>query len=158
MKRALFVCTGNICRSPTAEGIARHLIATGQLENRIGVDSAGTHGYHSGEAPDPRSRQAAARRGYELGELRARKIELRDYQEFDLVLALDRGHLDLLRRECPQVYWPRLRLLMEFAHTPGATGGDVPDPYYGGPKGFELVLDLCEDAVPGVIDFLLREQ
>lgn len=157
MKRVLFVCTGNICRSPTAEGIARQLVATGQLDERIGVDSAGTHGYHSGEAPDPRTVKAAARRGYDLSALRARKIEVRDFQEFDLVLALDRGHLELLRRQCPEVYWPRLRLLMEFARAPAATGDEVPDPYYGGPKGFELVLDLCEDAVPGVIDFLRNE-
>lgn len=155
MKRVIFVCTGNICRSPTAEGIARHLIATSQLEHRIGVDSAGTHGYHSGEAPDPRTQKAALRRGYDLSALRARKVELRDYQQFDLVLALDRGHLEILRRQCPEVYRPRLRLLMEFARTPFATGDEVPDPYYGGPKGFELVLDLCEDAVPGVIDHLL---
>lgn len=153
MKRAIFVCTGNICRSPTAEGIARHLIATGGLGGLVEVDSAGTQGYHVGEAPDPRARKAALRRGYDLSKLRARKVELRDFQVFDLVLALDRGHLDEMRRQCPEVYWPRLRLLMEFAPDSGFV--EVPDPYYGGPKGFELVLDLCEQAVPSVLDALV---
>lgn len=152
MKRAIFICTGNICRSPTAEGIARHLIDTGGLGGLVEVDSAGMQGYHSGEAPDPRTRKAAAKRGYDLSALRARKLELRDFQQFDLVLALDRGHLEDMRRLCPEVYWPRLRLLMEFA--PRSSFDEVPDPYYGGPKGFELVLDLCEEAVPGVLDAL----
>lgn len=154
MKRVIFVCTGNICRSPTAEGIARHLIATGGLGDVLEVDSAGTQGYHRGEAPDPRTRKAAVRRGYDLSPLRARKLELRDFQMFDLVLALDRGHLEEMRRLSPEVYWPRLRLLMEFA--PDSGFDEVPDPYYGGPKGFELVLDLCEQAVPKVLDALAR--
>lgn len=154
MKRILFVCTGNICRSPTAEGVAQHFILNGGLGHLIEVDSAGTHGYHVGEAPDPRTVKAAARRGYDLSPLRARKVEPRDYQDFDLLLAMDRGHLELLRRDCPEVYRPKLALFMEFA--PDAEFDEVPDPYYGGPQGFEAVLDMCESGVNGLLDRLLR--
>ncbi len=102
MKRILFVCTGNICRSPTAEAVARHFISTGGLEGRIEVDSAGTQGYHVGEAPDPRTRKAAQLRGYDLSALRARKLDPFDFQRFDLLLAMDRGHLETMRRLCPR--------------------------------------------------------
>ena len=101
MTRILFVCTGNICRSPTAEGVARHFIETGGLGARIEVDSAGTQGYHAGEAPDPRTQKIARQRGYDLSGLRARKLEMSDFQEFDLLLAMDRGHLEAMRRLCP---------------------------------------------------------
>lgn len=150
MTKVLFVCTGNICRSPTAEGVARHFIETGALGERIVVDSAGTHGYHVGEAPDPRTQKVAAQRGYDLSALRARKIELRDFQQFDFLLAMDRGHLESMQRQCPEVYRPKLRLFMEFG-TPGSFDLEVPDPYYGGPRGFDLVLDMCEDAVRGLL-------
>lgn len=150
MTRILFVCTGNICRSPTAEGVARHFIEVGSLGGLIEVDSAGTQGYHVGEAPDPRTQKAAARRGYDLSALRARKIELADFQRFDLLLAMDRGHLETMRRLCPEVYHPRLGLFMAYG---GAGNPDeVPDPYYGGPRGFDLVLDMCEDAVQGLLE------
>ena len=150
VKRVLFVCTGNICRSPTAEGIARRRIAELGLEGQVEVDSAGTTGYHSGELPDQRARKAAAGRGYDLDALRARQLEVRDFQEFDLVLALDAGHLEHMRRKSPPVYHPKIRLLMEFARSyPNVS--EVPDPYYGGPAGFEQVLDYCEDAVEGIL-------
>ena len=152
MTRVLFVCTGNICRSPTAEGVARHFIDTGGLGDLIEVDSAGTHGYHVGEAPDPRTRKVAQQRGYDLSALRARKREVFDFQRFDLVLAMDRGHLEAMRRLCPEVYRPRLALFMDYA--PDSAFDEVPDPYYGGPRGFDVVLDMCESGVRGLLDTL----
>lgn len=154
MKRVLFVCTGNICRSPTAEGVAQHFIQRGKLDGMVEVDSAGTHGYHAGEAPDPRSVKAAARRGYDLSRLRARKLDAGDFQRFDLLLAMDRGHLELMARACPEVYRPKLALFLDYA--PLAEFDEVPDPYYGGPQGFEAVLDLCESGVGGLLDRLVR--
>ena len=152
MTRILFVCTGNICRSPTAEGVARHFIQAAGLTDSIEVDSAGTNGYHAGEAPDPRTRKVAQSRGYGLSGLRARKLEVLDFQRFDLILAMDRGHLEIMQRLCPEVYQPRLRLFMEYARD--SEFDEVPDPYYGGPRGFEAVLDMCEDGVQGVLDSL----
>jgi len=152
MTRVLFVCTGNICRSPTAEGVARHFIDTGGLGDLIEVDSAGTHGYHVGEAPDPRTRKVAQQRGYDLSALRARKLEVFDFQRFDLVLAMDRGHLEAMRRLCPEVYRPRLALFMDYA--PDSALDEVPDPYHGRPRGFDVVLDMCESGVRGLLDTL----
>lgn len=154
VKRVLFVCTGNICRSPTAEGVARHLVAKLDLSGWIEVDSAGTHGYHVGEPPDPRAMKVAAKRGYDLSGLRARKLEGSDFQCFDLLLAMDRGHLEMMRRACPEVYRPKLGLFMRYARTHARD--EVPDPYYGGDRGFEAVLDYCEDAAEGLIDVLRR--
>ena len=152
MTRILFVCTGNICRSPTAEGVARHFIQAAGLTDSIEVDSAGTNGYHAGEAPDPRTRKVAQSRGYDLSGLRARKLEVLDFQRFDLILAMDRGHLEIMQRLCPEVYQPRLRLFMEYARD--SEFDEVPDPYYGGPRGFDAVLDMCEGGVQGVLDAL----
>lgn len=132
--RILFVCTGNICRSPTAEGVLRARAAARGLDG-LTVDSAGTHGYHVGEPPDRRSIEAAARRGYDLSGLRARRLRPSDYDDFDLLLAMDRGHLRILRDGCPSGEHSRLRLFLEH---------DVPDPYYGAAGGFEEVLDLIE--------------
>jgi len=152
--KILFVCLGNICRSPTAEGVLRTLAAREAPELDLVVDSAGTAGYHIGEPPDPRTQQAAARRGYELGMLRARVIEPADFERFDLILAMDRENLKVLRRRAPPQAHERLRLLLEFA--PDATPADVPDPYYGGPNGFEEVLDLVEVAARGLLAHLLE--
>ena len=151
MTRILFVYTGNICRSPTAEGVARHFIETAGLSELVEVDSAGTHGYHAGEAPDPRTQKAAKLRGYDLSALRARKLEARDFQEFDLLLAMDRGHLEIMQRQCPEVYRPRLGLFMPYAG-PERLDDEVPDPYYGGPRGFDVVLDMCEHGVRGLLE------
>ena len=140
--RILFVCLGNICRSPTAEGVLRTLAAREAPELTIEVDSAGTAAYHVDEPPDPRSRQAAARRGYDLSALRARIVEPGDFERFDLILAMDRENLRVLRQRAPAGAHERLRLFLEFA--PEAGPEDVPDPYYGGPNGFEEVLDLVE--------------
>lgn len=152
LTRVLFVCTGNICRSPTAEGVAQRLLREAGLGARIVVDSAGTHGYHAGEPPDPRAVKAAARRGYDIAELRARKLEMTDFQTFDLLLAMDVGHLEIMLRRCPEVYRPKLQLFMRYAGNHDLD--EVPDPYYGGDAGFETVLDYCEDGVRGLIEAL----
>lgn len=135
-RSVLFVCTGNICRSPTAEGVLRHLARESGIELR--VESAGTGDWHAGEAPDERAQRHAKSRGYDLSAQRARQVRARDFEEFDLVVAMDRGHLRELRRHCPRQHQGKLRMLVD--------GRDVPDPYYGGPEGFEQVLDLVEAA------------
>src|SRR5215475_8496953 len=147
--RVLFVCLGNICRSPTAEGVLRALAVREAPELALEVDSAGTAGYHVGELPDPRTRQAAARRGYDLNALRARIVAPEDFERFDLILAMDRENLRVLKRRAPSSAHPRLRLFLEFS--PEAGPEDVPDPYYGGPNGFEQVLDLVEAAARGLL-------
>lgn len=150
----LLVCTGNICRSPTAEGVFRHLAARRGVLDRLRVDSAGTHDYHVGEPPDARSVAHAARRGYDLAPLRARRVQTDDFERFELVLAMDRDNLAHLRSICPPGGEARLRLLMEFARRHAVD--EVPDPYYGPADGFERVLDLIEDACDGLIDHLSR--
>jgi protein-tyrosine phosphatase len=153
--KILFVCLGNICRSPTAEGVLRTLAAREVPELPLEVDSAGTAGYHVGEPPDPRMSEAAARRGYDLRALRARVVESGDFERFDLILAMDEDNLRALRRRAPAHAHERLRLFLEFA--PEAGSAEVPDPYYGGAKGFEEVLDLVESAARGLLAHL-REQ
>lgn len=150
MLRVLFVCMGNICRSPTAEGVFRAHVKRAGLDTQVEVDSAGTHGYHVGSAPDPRAQTAARRRGYELSGLRARRVAEADFRRYDLILAMDRDNLSLLQDACPAEERHRLRLFLEFARNYGDE--EVPDPYYGGPEGFERVLDLVEDAAAGLID------
>jgi protein-tyrosine phosphatase len=149
--RILFVCLGNICRSPTAEGVLRALAAREAPELPLEVDSAGTADYHVGQPPDPRTRAAAARRGYDLSALRARTVDAADFERFDLILAMDRENLGALKRRAPSHAHERLRLFLEFA--PDAPE-DVPDPYYGGSNGFEEVLDLVETATRGLLTHL----
>lgn len=149
----LFVCTGNICRSPTAEGVFKHCVEKAGLVARITSDSAGTHDYHVGEAPDPRAQAAARRRGYELGELRARRVHREDFERFDYVLAMDEANLRQLERLCPREHAHKLKLFLDFAD--GAPR-EVPDPYYGGADGFERVLDLVEKAAQGLLRHLHR--
>ena len=134
MKSVLFVCTGNICRSPSADGIMRHLASARGLE--LDIDSCGTHGYHIGEPPDPRSIAVAADNGVDLSSLRARKLDRKDFERFDLLLAMDSGHLSAMQRLCPAEHAHKLRLFLE-------DGSDVPDPYYGDVQGFEHVYRLC---------------
>ncbi len=153
--KILFVCTGNICRSPTAEGVARRWLTLAGLGDAVGVDSAGIQGYHVGEAPDPRTQSAALRRGYDLSRLRARKVQAKDFADFDLLLAMDRDHFHYLRERAPEGCKHKVRMLMSFAA--GARRDDVPDPYYGGITGFDAVLDLCEDAVQGLIEEIRPE-
>lgn len=154
--RVLMVCMGNICRSPTAEGVLRHRLDAAGLSDRIGVDSAGTYGGHAGDAPDPRAQRHAARRGYDLSRQRARQVQPVDFERFGLVLAMDEDNLDALARVRPPGVGD-VRLLMSFAVRDGLPR-EVPDPYYGGPDGFEHVLDLVELACDGLIEHLRREQ
>ena len=145
----LFVCMGNICRSPTVEGVFRRAVESELAEYTIAIDSAGTHAYHVGEAPDPRARRAAERRGVDLSTLRARRIEAQDFTRFDLILGMDPLNMVVMEEICPPEYRERVRLLLEFA--PAVEREDVPDPYYGGSNGFEYVLDLAEQASAGLI-------
>lgn len=147
--RVLFVCMGNICRSPTAEGVFRHVLAAQAPGLQIEIDSAGTHDYHVGAAPDRRAIAAAKRRGIDLSQLRARMVAAEDFATYDLILAMDDDNLQELRRRAPAASRERIRLMMEFA--PQATSRHVPDPYYGGAQGFEEVLDLLEEAAQGLI-------
>ncbi len=152
----LFCCTGNICRSPTAEGIFMKKVADAGLAGRFLIDSAGTHGYHIGEPPDPRTRFAAKARGYDLSGLRARRFERQDFDRFDLVLAMDHDNRAFLSRLCPPSADPKLKLMMEYAV--GYTASEVPDPYDGGPEDFEAVLDMLEDATEGLLNAILSKR
>ena len=151
-RRILFFCMGNICRSPTADGVMRAKLAAAGLD--IEVDSAGTHGYHVGAPPDDRSQAHARRRGYDLSPLRARQLVARDFERFDLVLAMDADNLAHAERLCPPAERHRLKLLLDYA--PHLGKRHVPDPSYGGAAGFEEVLDLVEAACDGVLATLRR--
>ena len=150
--KILFVCLGNICRSPTAEVVLRTLAAREAPELKLEIDSAGTAGYHIGEPPDPRTQAAARRRGYDMSSLRARIIEPADFERFELILAMDESNLRVLRRRAPASAHDRIRLFLEFA--PDAGTREVPDPYYGGENGFEEVLDLVESAARGLLAYV----
>jgi protein-tyrosine phosphatase len=140
---------GNICRSPAAEGVVRFLAERDGLMHLFEFDSAGTHGYHIGEAPDARMCQAAGMRGYDLSMLRARQINTYDFVRFDYILAMDCENLNLLRQACPDAHLSKLGLALDYANK--FQEYEVPDPYYGGPEGFEQVLDLIEDAMAGLL-------
>jgi protein-tyrosine phosphatase len=143
MQRVLFVCTGNICRSPTAEGVFRHQVAEAGLAEVIATDSVGLEGWHVGNPPDPRSIQAAAQRGVDISDLRARQLTLEDFDRFDLLLAMDEGHHHDMLGRASGAQRDKIRMFMEAAGERPAPA--VPDPYYGGPDGFESVLDMIED-------------
>lgn len=155
MMRILLVCMGNICRSPTAEGVLRQFIRQHGLGDKVEVDSAGTHGYHVGEAPDSRTQRAAAARGYDLSQLRARKVVRQDLDYFDLILAMDKSNLDNLMRMADPEQRKRIRLFMDYARN--FDDKEVPDPYYGLGHGFDLVLDMVEDASLGLIDEIKQQ-
>jgi protein-tyrosine phosphatase len=151
--RILFVCLGNICRSPTAHGVFEHLLSQDSGDMRVDVDSAGTGDWHVGKAPDPRTRAAAARRGYSLEHLRARTVEDEDFGRFDYILAMDDANLRELRRRCPAGFRGHLGLFLEFAANSRVR--EVPDPYYtSGEQGFDEVLDLVEAASAGLLRHL----
>ncbi|MCL2829312.1 MAG: low molecular weight phosphotyrosine protein phosphatase [Betaproteobacteria bacterium] len=155
MIKILFVCMGNICRSPTAEGVFRHLLRQRGLEREIEVDSAGTHGYHAGEPPDARTQRAAAGRGYDLSNLRARKAAPQDLEYFDMILAMDRNNLEALRRMCPTSHHARIEPFMQYARSFDDT--EVPDPYYSLGHSFDLVLDMIEDASKGLLEAVCKQ-
>lgn len=154
MIRILFVCMGNICRSPSAEGVFRDLVREAGLEGEIDIDSAGTHGYHVGRPPDERSRAAALARGRDISDLRARQVALSDFAAFDYVLSMDdanHAHLmSLAPAAARERIWPFLDFAIDYSER------SVPDPYYGGEQGFEHVLDLIEDASRGLLAHLRR--
>jgi len=150
MIKVLFVCMGNICRSPTAEGVFSKLVAEHGLKERVSVDSAGTHAYHVGEPPDSRSARAAATRGIDLSHQRARRVTAQDFHRFDYVLAMDSDNFNHLAALCPEGSENKLRLFLSFA--PHLEIRDVPDPYYGGATGFERVLDMVEEAARGLLE------
>jgi len=146
--KLLFVCTGNICRSPTAEGVMAYHLRQAGLDDRVTVDSAGTMAYHEGEEPDPRAQMVAEKRGYDLSDLRARLLQPQDFRTFDLLLAMDGGHLRSMKRM--REGNGAVRLFLDFAN--GQRGRDVPDPYYGQKRDFETALDLIEMGVRGLLD------
>jgi len=154
MTKVLFVCMGNICRSPTAQGVFRKMVADAGISDIVQVESAGTHAYHVGEPPDARAEQAAKKRGYDIGDLRARQVTADDFRAADLILAMDWENLSMLQQQCPKAYKHKLQLLMRFAGEHDAA--TVPDPYYGGPEGFNTVLDYVEDACQGLLDVVRR--
>ncbi|NVK18725.1 MAG: low molecular weight phosphotyrosine protein phosphatase [Methylocystaceae bacterium] len=149
MVKVLFVCLGNICRSPTAEGVFRDLVAQKGLSNEIMTDSAGTGDWHVGSPPDERAQKAALARGVDLSDLRARQVIAKDFIQFDYVLAMDRSNYAKLQQICPPGYEDRLHMFLNFfANSPEE---EVPDPYFGGPAGFDYVLDLIEEASVGLL-------
>jgi len=147
----LFVCMGNICRSPTAEGVFRHHVSKAGLDERVVIDSAGTHAYHVGEPPDRRAMAAAERRGMSLQGIRARRVADKDFDRFDYIIAMDQDNYMRLQDQSPPEHHSKLRLFLEFS---SAEEREVPDPYYGGAAGFERVLDLVEDASRGLLETL----
>mgnify|MGYP001805900142 CR=1 FL=1 len=153
--RVLFVCTGNICRSPTAEGVFRAHVQAAGLGEHIIADSAATTCEHCGQPPDPRTRAAARQRGLDLSALRARQIHKDDFSRFDQLLAMDHSHLRYMQRLSPPAARDKVQLFLDFA--PGQKGRDVPDPYYGGREGFQQVLDLAEAGAGGLLAWICRQ-
>lgn len=151
----LFCCMGNICRSPTAEGVVRAQLHAAGLAAQVHLDSAGTHAYHIGEPPDMRSQRHALQRGYDLSRQRAREVRAADFEAFDLILAMDFDNLARLQQDCPPEQRHKLRLFMSFA--PQAGSAVVPDPYYSGADGFEQVLDLVEQAGRGLLAYVQQQ-
>ncbi len=152
----LFVCMGNICRSPTAEGVFRKQLDQAGMARRVRIDSAGTHAYHLSEPPDIRAQRAASARGIDISMLRARKFEGRDFENFDYILAMDQQNLDILMESCPKVFKYKVNLLLSYA--PHLNCRDVPDPYYGGNYSFERVLDLIEDGCSALLNVLKEKE
>jgi protein-tyrosine phosphatase len=150
----LFVCMGNICRSPTAQGVFEQLVQSEGLSEHILIDSAGTHAYHVGNPPDKRSQAAAKSRGLDLSAQRARKVAVRDFGHFDYIMAMDHANLEDLQQVAPVEQHGRIHLFMQFASRWNVD--EVPDPYYGGDSGFERVLDMAEDAAAGLLAHIRR--
>ncbi len=154
--KVLFVCMGNICRSPTAEGVFRRLVEEKQLQHLFHIDSAGTHAYHVNEAPDLRAQKAAQERGVDLSGIRARKVVYGDFEDFDHILAMDSENHAILMEACPEEHQHKIQYFLDFA--PHVGEREVPDPYYGGSYGFERVLNMVEEASQGFINHILEKQ
>ncbi|SFN27600.1 protein-tyrosine phosphatase [Nitrosospira briensis] len=154
----LFVCMGNICRSPTAEAVFRQQVKAAGFEHAIHIDSAGTHDYHVGQPPDERAQRAAQRRGYDTQKLRGRQVHERDFEVFHYILAMDRANLAILERECPPQYRHKLGLLMQYGEGFSQGIQEVPDPYFGGNQGFEHVLNMVEEAGRGLLNRICNEK
>jgi len=152
--RVLFVCMGNICRSPMAEGVFRQLIRQAGLDDVVKVASAGTHAFHAGEAPDKRAQAVAGKRGFDISDLRASRVREKDFDDYDMILAMDWDNLSALQQMAPKRTHHKLQLLMRFA-TEHETA-TIPDPYYGNAQGFEQVLDYIEDACNGLLEVAKR--
>jgi protein-tyrosine phosphatase len=152
--KVLFVCMGNICRSPTAHGVFRHLVQEAGLSARIEIDSAGTHGYHVDEPPDARTQETALARGVDISDLRARRAEPEDFLHYDYILAMDQDNYHSLSRICPRGMERKLLLFLDFA--PELKRREVPDPYYGGQRGFDQVFDMVEAAAAGLLEHISR--
>lgn len=152
--KVLFVCMGNICRSPTAHGVFRHLVEQAGLGHRIEIDSAGTHAYHAGEPPDERAQETALARGIDIGDLRARRAAPEDFLYYDYILVMDQDNYHSLSRICPPGQERKIALFLDYA--PELRVREVPDPYYGGQRGFDQVFDLVESAARGLLDAISR--
>ncbi|NOQ35381.1 MAG: low molecular weight phosphotyrosine protein phosphatase [Methylococcaceae bacterium] len=150
--KVLFVCMGNICRSPTAEGVFTRLVKEKQLLDQFEIDSAGTHAYHIGEQPDHRSQKTAKEHGIELSHLRARKVIYGDFDDYDYLLAMDNDNYDIMINACPSHHHDKIKYFLDYAPQLGFR--EVPDPYYGGEHGFENVLNMIEAASTGFLEFL----
>ncbi|MEN8174708.1 MAG: low molecular weight protein-tyrosine-phosphatase [Pseudomonadota bacterium] len=148
--RVIFVCMGNICRSPTAHGVFRAIVEAEGLDHLVAIDSAGTHAYHVGEGPDRRAQSTARGRGIDISDLRARQVVPEDFQDYDYVLAMDADNLEVLAAACPEGMEHKVRLFMDFAPDWGVR--EVPDPYYGGASGFQSVFDMVEAASRGLLE------
>jgi protein-tyrosine phosphatase len=152
--RVLFVCMGNICRSPTAHGVFRSMVNEAGLDHLIEIDSAGTHAYHVGNSPDRRAMATAASRGIDLSDLEARRVESEDFASFDYVIAMDQDNFLSLSEICPDEHIAKIQLFMDFA--PQMRTREVPDPYYGGKAGFERVFDLVDAASRALLEDIRR--
>jgi len=152
--RVLFVCMGNICRSPTAHALFREAVTAAGLDSEIKTDSAGTHAYHIGNPPDRRATETASSRGFDMTDLRARQVDRADYLNFDFIVAMDRDNLRLLKADCPADQLGRLSLMLDWAT---GWGEEVPDPYYGGDEGFVKVFDMLTDACQGLLSHIAQQ-
>jgi len=151
----LFVCLGNICRSPSAEGIFRDLVSKAEYRDHIEVDSAGTGAWHIGNPPDKRAQKVALERGVDIRGLKARQVHANDFERFDLIVAMDASNRDDLLAACPDTFARKISMLLD--HAPDQIGQDVPDPYYGGEDGFHLMFDLIEQGAKGLLDHVARK-
>ena len=155
--KVLFVCMGNICRSPTADVVFRHFVKESGVDHMIEVDSAGTHAYHIGNPPDQRAQHTALKRGYQMHDLRARAVQASDFEEFDYILAMDKENLSLLQQKSPQQHLSKIQLFMQYSKSANSNA-EVPDPYFGGHEGFELVLNMVEEASHGLLAHLCNNK